>query len=120
MRIVSSKRRSSFGANCVRCDNELIAPERSEYRNWGADTSFLALLEMRLLFRSRSACAHQVDRRYYEKDRRHHETTRRSSVAISRIGGNAADIRRSLDIYMNLWESRDFRIEGNIKFLHFG
>jgi hypothetical protein len=80
----------------------------------------LALLEMRLLFRSRSAYAHQVDRRYYEKDRRHHETTRRSSVAISRIGGNAADIRRSLDIYMNLWESRDFRIEGNIKFLHFG
>jgi hypothetical protein len=31
MRMVRSKRRSSFGTNCVRCDNELIAPERSEY-----------------------------------------------------------------------------------------
>ena len=29
------KRRSSFGTNCVRCNNELIAPERSEYRDDG-------------------------------------------------------------------------------------
>jgi hypothetical protein len=35
MRMVPSKRRSSFGTNCVRCDNELIAPERSEYRDGG-------------------------------------------------------------------------------------
>jgi uncharacterized protein with PIN domain len=35
MRTVPSKRRSSFGARCVRCDNELIAPERSEYRDEG-------------------------------------------------------------------------------------
>jgi len=35
MRMVPSKRRSSFGANCVRCANELIAPERSEYRDEG-------------------------------------------------------------------------------------
>ena len=28
-----SERRSTFGINCVRCDNELIAPERSEYRH---------------------------------------------------------------------------------------
>ena len=35
MRMVPSKRRSSFGANCVQCDNELIAPERSEYRDGG-------------------------------------------------------------------------------------
>ena len=33
MRMVLAKRRSSFGANCVQCDNELIAPERSEYRD---------------------------------------------------------------------------------------
>ena len=33
MRMPSSKRRSSFGTNCVRCDCELIAPERSEYRD---------------------------------------------------------------------------------------
>ena len=33
MRIIASKRRSSFGTNCVQCDNELIAPERSEYRD---------------------------------------------------------------------------------------
>ena len=33
MRMIASKRRSSFGTNCVQCDNELIAPERSEYRD---------------------------------------------------------------------------------------
>ena len=30
---LESNRRSSFGINCVQCSNELIAPERSEYRN---------------------------------------------------------------------------------------
>ena len=35
MRMIASKRRSSFGTNCVQCDNELIAPERSECRNEG-------------------------------------------------------------------------------------
>ena len=35
MRMVPPKRRSSFGTNCVQCDNELIAPERSEYRDEG-------------------------------------------------------------------------------------
>lgn len=33
MRMIASKRRSSFGTNCVQCGNELIAPERSEYRD---------------------------------------------------------------------------------------
>jgi hypothetical protein len=33
MRMIASKRRSSFGTNCVRCDYELVAPERSEYRD---------------------------------------------------------------------------------------
>ena len=33
MQTIASKRRSSFGTNCVQCDNELIAPERSEYRD---------------------------------------------------------------------------------------
>jgi uncharacterized protein with PIN domain len=33
MGMLSSKRRSSFGTNCVQCDNELIAPESSEYRD---------------------------------------------------------------------------------------
>ena len=27
MRMIASKRRSSFGTNCVQCDNELIAPK---------------------------------------------------------------------------------------------
>ena len=27
-----SNRRSTFGINCVRCNDELIAPEKSEYR----------------------------------------------------------------------------------------
>jgi len=30
---IASKRRSSFGTKCVQCDNELIAPEWSEYRS---------------------------------------------------------------------------------------
>ena len=33
MRTIASKRRSSFGMDCVQCDNELIAPESSEYRD---------------------------------------------------------------------------------------
>jgi hypothetical protein len=33
MQTVASKRRSGFGTNCFQCDNELIAPERSEYRD---------------------------------------------------------------------------------------
>ncbi len=85
MRMLPSKRRSSFGPNWVRCGNELIAPQRSEYRDEGQIGHFLALLEMRLFLRSHSACEHQVDKRYYEKDRRYHETTRRSPVAISRV-----------------------------------
>jgi hypothetical protein len=28
-----SNRRSTFGLNCVRCGDELVAPERSEYWN---------------------------------------------------------------------------------------
>ena len=46
-------RRSSFGINCVRCKDELIAPEKSEYRDgthirhlWicpTCDTSFQSL-----------------------------------------------------------------------------
>jgi hypothetical protein len=35
MRTIASKRRSSFGTNCVQCGDELIAPERSEYRDDG-------------------------------------------------------------------------------------
>ena len=33
MQTLASKRRSGFGTNCFQCDNELIAPERSEYRD---------------------------------------------------------------------------------------
>jgi hypothetical protein len=33
MLTIASKRRSSFTMQCVQCDNELIAPERSEYCN---------------------------------------------------------------------------------------
>jgi len=33
MRTVASNGRSSFGTDCVQCGNELIAPERSEYRD---------------------------------------------------------------------------------------
>jgi Zn finger protein HypA/HybF involved in hydrogenase expression len=30
---IAFKRRSSFGMNCIQCDNELIAPETSHYRD---------------------------------------------------------------------------------------
>ena len=33
MAAMVSNRRSTFGINCVRCKDELIAPERSEYRH---------------------------------------------------------------------------------------
>jgi len=33
MATMVSKRRSTFGVNCVQCDNELIAPEKSEFWN---------------------------------------------------------------------------------------
>jgi hypothetical protein len=33
MSAIASKRRSSFGTDCVQCGNELIAPEKSEYRD---------------------------------------------------------------------------------------
>ena len=35
--------RSKFGMTCVQCNNELIAPEWSEYRNAAASASRLAL-----------------------------------------------------------------------------
>ena len=65
MPTIASKHRSSFGTDCVQCGNELIAPERSEYRGgrhvlhlwrcpncghsfeviWSADTRFAAPAE---------------------------------------------------------------------------
>jgi hypothetical protein len=33
MATMVSNRRSTFGIDCVRCKDELIAPERSEYRH---------------------------------------------------------------------------------------
>jgi hypothetical protein len=33
MSTMVSKRRSTFGMNCARCDNDLIAPEWSEHRS---------------------------------------------------------------------------------------
>ncbi len=33
MPMVASKRRSSFGMDCIQCGDELIAPDRSEYRD---------------------------------------------------------------------------------------
>lgn len=35
MTTMVSKRRSTFGTNCVQCGSELIAPERSEYCSRG-------------------------------------------------------------------------------------
>ena len=38
--------RSMFGVNCARCDNELIAPEKSEYLDDAIVRPSLALPEM--------------------------------------------------------------------------
>jgi hypothetical protein len=40
MATMVSNRRSTFGINCVRCEDELIAPESSEYRQ-GTDIRHL-------------------------------------------------------------------------------
>jgi hypothetical protein len=79
MPTIASKRRSSFGTECVQCGNELIAPERSEYRDerhvlhlwrcpkcdhtfeviWSADTRFTAPAESS----PRGVCRHVPFRR---------------------------------------------------------
>jgi hypothetical protein len=56
MATMVSIRPSTFGINCVRCKDELIAPERSEYRHgtqirhlWycsNCDTSFESLVSI--------------------------------------------------------------------------
>ena len=66
---------------------------------------------MRLLFRVVPPARTKSIEDIMRKDRRYHATTRRLLVAVGRIGGNTADIGHSLDIYMNLWQSRAFRIE---------
>ena len=35
MAMMAPDRRATFGLNCVRCSNELVAPEKSEYWNEG-------------------------------------------------------------------------------------
>jgi RNase P subunit RPR2 len=57
MATMVSKRRSTFGVNCVHCDNELIAPEWSEYRSkqqirhlwycWKCDDCFETIVNTR-------------------------------------------------------------------------
>ena len=52
------KRRFRFGMNCANCDNELIAPEWSEYRNerqvhhvwhcWKCDSCFETIVETKV------------------------------------------------------------------------
>ena len=86
MRIIPSRRRSSFGKNCVQCDNELIAPERSECRNerqirhfWHCskcDCSFEVLLP------ARTKSIKDIMRRIEDVMRRRDAF----SVAVSRIG----------------------------------
>ncbi len=52
-----SARRSSFGMRCIQCDNELIAPEWSEYRSrqqnrhlwrcWRCDCCFETIINVK-------------------------------------------------------------------------
>jgi RNase P subunit RPR2 len=59
MATMVSKRRSSFGMYCAQCDNELIAPEWSEYRStqqnrhlwrcWKCDYCFETIVSTELM-----------------------------------------------------------------------
>ena len=77
MTMIPSYRRLSFGINCLQCDNELIAPERSEYRNER---------QIRHLWHCpKCDCSFEVIRRYkstqdYEKDRRYSHVAVASSL----------------------------------------
>ena len=73
--MVKSERRSIFGMSCVQCDNELIAPEWSEYRSKQQNRHHWRLLEMRLLFRNH--CQYEGDGRSYDRGRN-------VAVAVSR------------------------------------
>ena len=85
MRIVPSKRRSSFGTNCVQCTNELIAPERSECRNQGQIRHFWHCSKcdcsFEIILPARTKSMEGVMRSIEDIMSR-----RRSSVAVSRIG----------------------------------
>ena len=82
MRMLPLKRRSSFGTNCVRCDNELIAPERSEYRDGGQIRHFWRC--------SRCDCSFEVVPPAHTKSiedimRRIEDITRRREAFSSRL-----------------------------------
>lgn len=57
MSAMVSARRSSFGMRCIQCDNELIAPEWSEYRSrqqnrhlwrcWRCDCCFETIISIK-------------------------------------------------------------------------
>ena len=57
MSTMVSARRSSFGMRCIQCENELIAPEWSEYRSrqqnrhlwrcWKCDCCFETIVNIR-------------------------------------------------------------------------
>jgi hypothetical protein len=61
MATMVSEHRSSFGMNCVQCDNELVAPEWSEYRGkrhihhlwhcWKCDFRFEIIVDTMLVTR---------------------------------------------------------------------
>ena len=72
MTTIWSGRHSSFGMSCVQCNNELIAPETSEYRNEleRPHVCILALPEMQLPLRVAGHVSgrHQVNERYQDRE----------------------------------------------------
>ena len=85
MATMLSNRRSTFGINCVQCHEELIAPEKSEYRD-GTHIRHLWLCP-------KCATHFEIDR---ADSRRGHDDGRHFSIAVRRIGSRSDSPTRSV------------------------
>jgi len=97
---IESNRRSSFGMKCIRCDDELIAPERSEYRDqrqvrhlwhcWECDFCFESVVS----FPADTKSIERIMRRIEDiLTRRYHGKARYFGVFVGRL----EQFRRSSD-----------------------
>ena len=68
MRAVASKRRSSFGTDCVQCGDELIAPDKSEYRDERHILHLWRCSKCDCSFEVISPAKHYVDRGNYDEN----------------------------------------------------
>ena len=99
MRMIASKRRSSFGTNCVQCDNELIAPARSEFRDERQIRHFWHCRECDFCFEFGRlvSCRRQVNEGYQDGGRYIPVAV---PVAARRIGQSKGSSRTPLPIFL--------------------